>query len=174
MRAKEVKARIKISDNMGALSPFEMYPDDFKTFLAHIQKEYDIDHSFNEWSLIKVLQNGFGMHHGKLPKYIQQEILEQFNKGTFDILFCTSTIPQLGSGISTIERPGVQIGSDYKWCRGVYLSGDCQLCEPHRLPPHECHLEAGSSNSRKVLEENKQIGGRVKFKGDVYWTNKMI
>lgn len=44
------------------------------------------------------MQNGFGMHHGKLPKYIQQEILEQFNKGTFDILFCTSTIVE---GVNT-------------------------------------------------------------------------
>lgn len=45
-----------------------------------------------------MLKNGFGMHHGKLPKYIQQEILEQFNAGTFDILFCTSTIVE---GVNT-------------------------------------------------------------------------
>lgn len=96
--AKAIEYSNKLSDNMGALSPFEMYPDEFKTFLAHIQKEYDIDHSVDEWSLIKVLQNGFGMHHGKLPKYIQQEILEQFNKGTFDVLFCTSTIVE---GVNT-------------------------------------------------------------------------
>lgn len=83
---------------MGALRAFDAYPDDFKTFLSHIQKEYDIDHSVDEWSLIKVLQNGFGMHHGKLPKYIQQEILDQFNKGTFDVLFCTSTIVE---GVNT-------------------------------------------------------------------------
>lgn len=38
------------------------------------------------------------MHHGKLPKYIQQEILDQFNKGTFDVLFCTSTIVE---GVNT-------------------------------------------------------------------------
>ena len=48
--------------------------------------------------MIKVLKNGFGIHHGKLPKYIQQEILEQFNKGTFDVLFCTSTIVE---GVNT-------------------------------------------------------------------------
>ena len=96
--AKAIEYSNKLSDNMGALSAFETYPDDFKTFLAHIQKEYDIDHSVDEWSLIKVLQNGFGMHHGKLPKYIQQEILDQFNKGTFDVLFCTSTIVE---GVNT-------------------------------------------------------------------------
>ena len=96
--AKAIEYSNKLSDNMGALRAFDAYPDDFKTFLSHIQKEYDIDHSVDEWSLIKVLQNGFGMHHGKLPKYIQQEILDQFNKGTFDVLFCTSTIVE---GVNT-------------------------------------------------------------------------
>ena len=96
--AKAIDYSNKLSDNMGTLSSFETYPDDFKAFLSHIQKEYDIDHSVDEWSLIKVLKNGFGMHHGKLPKYIQQEILEQFNRGTFNILFCTSTIVE---GVNT-------------------------------------------------------------------------
>ena len=45
-----------------------------------------------------MLRKGFGMHHGKLPKYIQQEILDQFDKGAFDILFCTSTIVE---GVNT-------------------------------------------------------------------------
>ena len=77
---------------------FDSYPEGFKEFIAHIQKEYDVNHSIDEWSLIKVLKKGFGIHHGKLPKYIQQEILEQFNKGTFDVLFCTSTIVE---GVNT-------------------------------------------------------------------------
>lgn len=77
---------------------FDSYPEGFKEFIAHIQKEYDVNHSIDEWSLIKVLRKGFGIHHGKLPKYIQQEILEQFNKGTFDVLFCTSTIVE---GVNT-------------------------------------------------------------------------
>ena len=96
--AKAIEYSNKLSNNMGALSSFDTYPDDFKAFLSHIEKEYDIDHSVNDWSLIKVLKNGFGMHHGKLPKYIQQEILEQFNRGTFDVLFCTSTIVE---GVNT-------------------------------------------------------------------------
>lgn len=74
------------------------YPEEFQEFIEHIKREYDLDHSVEEWSLIKVLKKGFGMHHGKLPKYIQQEILDQFNKGTFDILFCTSTIVE---GVNT-------------------------------------------------------------------------
>ncbi len=74
------------------------YSDDFEEFIEHIRHEYNIDGSVDEWSLVKVLRKGFGMHHGKLPKYIQQEILDQFDKGTFDILFCTSTIVE---GVNT-------------------------------------------------------------------------
>jgi hypothetical protein len=74
------------------------YSPDFEEFIEHIRHEYNIDGSVDEWSLIKVLRKGFGMHHGKLPKYIQQEILDQFDKGAFDILFCTSTIVE---GVNT-------------------------------------------------------------------------
>ena len=74
------------------------YSPDFEEFIEHIKHEYNIDGSVDEWSLIKVLRKGFGMHHGKLPKYIQQEILDQFDKGAFDILFCTSTIVE---GVNT-------------------------------------------------------------------------
>ncbi len=74
------------------------YSTDFEEFIEHIRHEYNIDGSVDEWSLIKVLRKGFGMHHGKLPKYIQQEILDQFDKGAFDILFCTSTIVE---GVNT-------------------------------------------------------------------------
>ena len=95
---KAIEYSNKLADNIGESSVFERFPDDFKSFLEHIRREYDIDNSSDEWSLIRVLKNGFGMHHGKLPKYIQQEILEQFNKGTFDILFCTSTIVE---GVNT-------------------------------------------------------------------------
>lgn len=94
---KAVDYSVKLADRK-THNMMESYPDDFKTFIDHIKQEYDIDHSVEEWSLIQVLEKGFGIHHGKLPKYIQQEILDQFNKGTFDILFCTSTIVE---GVNT-------------------------------------------------------------------------
>lgn len=96
--AKAIEYSNKLSQAVGDTQAFRNYPDDFKTFIEHIRKEYDVDNSVDEWSLIQVLKNGFGMHHGKLPKYIQREILEQFNKGTFDTLFCTSTIVE---GVNT-------------------------------------------------------------------------
>ncbi len=96
--AKVVKYASKLSENTRADIIVKKYPESFKQFIEHIKKEYDIGHHVEEWSLIQVLQHGFGMHHGKLPKYIQREILEQFNKGTFDVLFCTSTIVE---GVNT-------------------------------------------------------------------------
>ena len=77
---------------------YTVHPQNFVEFIDHIKKEYDINRSVEEWSLIRVLNKGFGMHHGKLPKYIQQEILEQFNAGAFSVLFCTSTIVE---GVNT-------------------------------------------------------------------------
>lgn len=96
--AKAIEYSNKLSNNLGSVQIIENYPKDFRCFIEHIKKEYDVDNSVNDWSLIKVLQSGFGMHHGKLPKYIQREILEQFNRGTFRILFCTSTIVE---GVNT-------------------------------------------------------------------------
>lgn len=95
--SKAVEYSVKLADRE-ADNVMESYPDNFKTFIEHIKREYDIDDTAEEWSLIQVLKKGFGIHHGKLPKYIQQEILDQFNKGTFDILFCTSTIVE---GVNT-------------------------------------------------------------------------
>ena len=48
------------------------------------------------------------MHHGKLPKYIQHEILEQFNAGVFKVMFCTSTIVE---GVNTDAKNMIIINS---------------------------------------------------------------
>lgn len=73
----------------------------YKLFLAHLKSKYDISGSIKEWSLIRVLEKGFAMHHGKLPKYVQKEILDLFNRNCFDLLFCTSTIVE---GVNTNAR----------------------------------------------------------------------
>lgn len=82
--------------------------ENFISFLAHVKRAYDIDGSSKEWSLISILEKGFAVHHGKLPKYIQTEILEQFNHGGFDILFCTSTIVE---GVNTKAKNMVILNS---------------------------------------------------------------
>lgn len=70
----------------------------FEMFLEHLKRNYNINNSINEWSFVSVLEKGFGMHHGKLPKYIQKEVLDLFNRGVFELLFCTSTIVE---GVNT-------------------------------------------------------------------------
>lgn len=70
----------------------------FSEFIEHLKRNYNIDGSINEWSFVNVLEMGFGMHHRKMPKYIQKEILDLFNEGIFNLLFCTSTIVE---GVNT-------------------------------------------------------------------------
>lgn len=71
---------------------------DFSLFIKHLKQTYNINNSIKDWSFINVLEKGFGIHHGKMPKYIQKEILSLFNRGVFDLLFCTSTIVE---GVNT-------------------------------------------------------------------------
>lgn len=70
----------------------------FSVFIEHLKRNYNIDDSVKEWSFVNVLEMGFGMHHGKMPKYIQKEVLDLFNDGIFSLLFCTSTIVE---GVNT-------------------------------------------------------------------------
>lgn len=89
--AKEIILNLPHNDNI-----IEKHRD----FIDHLRRRYGIKHivkgerinSSEYWSLIKILSAGFGVHHGKFPKYIQREILDMFNKGDIEYLFCTSTI----------------------------------------------------------------------------------
>jgi superfamily II DNA/RNA helicase len=80
----------------------------YRLFLNHIEKKYDISGSSANWSFLKVLKSGFAMHHGKLPKYIQKEVLNLFNKGVFDLMFCTTTITE---GVNTYAKNMVLLNS---------------------------------------------------------------
>ena len=66
-------------------------------FIEHLKRKYNVrigenTNSVMYWGLIHALEHGIGIHHGKFPKYIQNEILRLFNNGDFNYLFCTSTI----------------------------------------------------------------------------------
>ncbi len=78
----------------------------FSVFIQHLKNNYNINGSVNEWNFVKVLELGFGMHHGKMPKYIQKEVLDLFNDGIFDLLFCTSTVVE---GVNTNAKNMVVI-----------------------------------------------------------------
>lgn len=83
-------------------------------FIAHLKQKYGISikgvtrNSAEHWSLVRALENGFGIHHGKFPKYIQNEILRMFNQNEFPYLFCTSTIIE---GVNTNAKNVVVINN---------------------------------------------------------------
>lgn len=78
----------------------DFHEDDVKIpydFIEHLKKKYNVKigehtNSVMYWGLIHALEHGVGIHHGKFPKYIQNEVLRLFNNGDFNYLFCTSTI----------------------------------------------------------------------------------
>ena len=88
-----------------------------RKFIQHLKQKYGMsienvtDNSAEQWSLVKALENGYGIHHGKFPKYIQNEILKMFNRNDFDYLFCTSTIIE---GVNTNAK-NVIIINFYLW-----------------------------------------------------------
>lgn len=88
----------------------------YRNFIIHLKRRYGVKYLHNgmmrnsseNWSLVKILVSGYGVHHGKFPKYIQKEILKMFNEGTIDYLFCTSTIIE---GVNTNAKNVVIINS---------------------------------------------------------------
>ncbi len=54
-----------------------------------------------QWIVSKALKKGIGIHHGLVPKYIQQEIISLFNEGILKILICTTTITE---GVNTTAK----------------------------------------------------------------------
>lgn len=54
-----------------------------------------------EWSLIKLLQNRIGIHDGALQKHITTSVIDYFNKGVLNYLFCTTTIIE---GVNTSAK----------------------------------------------------------------------
>jgi len=54
-----------------------------------------------EWSLISLLQNKIGIHDGALQKHITTSIIDYFNNGFLNYLFCTTTIIE---GVNTSAK----------------------------------------------------------------------
>ena len=65
-------------------------------FLEHIKQIYS-----KEWNIYKALKFGVGIHHGLVPKYIQKEIINLFNKGHLNVLVATTTITE---GVNTTAK----------------------------------------------------------------------
>lgn len=71
-------------------------------FISHLEKNYNFrDSENNTWTLINALKNKIGIHHGRIPKYIQKEIVDLFNEGSLDVLISTTTITE---GVNTSAK----------------------------------------------------------------------
>ncbi|MCL2555391.1 MAG: hypothetical protein FWE03_00030 [Firmicutes bacterium] len=70
----------------------------YSSFIEHLEKNFNFSYgnygrrSKEDWTLLKALKKGVGIHNGKLPKYFQKEIMQLFNDKELPVLFCTSTI----------------------------------------------------------------------------------
>ncbi|MCK0109931.1 hypothetical protein MWU58_11550 [Flavobacteriaceae bacterium S0825] len=69
---------------------------DYSDFVNHIAKNFSKD-----WTIIKALKKGVGVHHGLIPKYIQKEIVSLFNSGHLKVLLSTTTITE---GVNTSAK----------------------------------------------------------------------
>lgn len=67
-----------------------------EALINHIHSKFHSD-----WVIAKALQNGIGIHHGLVPKYLQKEIINLFNDGTIKVLFSTTTITE---GVNTSAK----------------------------------------------------------------------
>ena len=79
----------------GAIIPQFEYTA-YLSFAEHIAKNFGED-----WVVYKALVNGIGIHHGLVPKYIQKEIINLFNKGYLKVLISTTTITE---GVNTSAK----------------------------------------------------------------------
>jgi helicase len=55
----------------------------------------------SEWSLVVCLQKRVAFHHGAIPRYIQNEIIELFNNYELDSIVCSTTITE---GVNTSAK----------------------------------------------------------------------
>jgi len=67
-----------------------------KEMAAWIRQNYHPD-----WILPLLLENGFAVHHGSLPRSIAYHLLRKFNDGSIRFLLCTSTIIE---GVNTSAK----------------------------------------------------------------------
>jgi hypothetical protein len=69
------------------------------------QLEYTIqwvnDNVHPQWAVKKALKGRIGVHHGSLPRQLASTMVELFNQGALNYLFCTSTLME---GVNTVAK----------------------------------------------------------------------
>ena len=68
-------------------------------FVTHL--ENSMNGMGKNWVVTRALKKGIGIHHGLVPKYIQNEIIYLFNNRILHTLICTTTITE---GVNTTAK----------------------------------------------------------------------
>jgi hypothetical protein len=63
--------------------------------------EWVAEHYHPEWGFVGALAKGIGLHHGPMPRALQQFVARVFNAGRVDVLICTSTLIE---GVNTSAK----------------------------------------------------------------------
>lgn len=81
-----------------ALLDSDAFPETFATadVVDWLEREYP-----DQWVFIKALRAGIGIHHGNIPRALQQYVVRAFAEGHIKIILCTSTIIE---GVNTIAE----------------------------------------------------------------------
>lgn len=69
-------------------------------FLQHLENLFK-NKKGAQWIVTMALKKGIGVHHGLVPKYIQNEIIDLFNNGVLKVLISTTTITE---GVNTTAK----------------------------------------------------------------------
>lgn len=72
----------------------------------------------SNWYVVDALRSGIGIHHGRLPRFICQEMIRRFEDGRVKVLLCTSTVIE---GVNTNAR-AVVIYNNSKAFSAGYLT----------------------------------------------------
>lgn len=59
------------------------------------------DNYHPSWGFVEALSKGIGLHHGPMPRALQQFVARAFNDGRIDVLICTSTLIE---GVNTAAK----------------------------------------------------------------------
>jgi len=89
---RSARATAKTIYTRCALPPCE----DTKDAVAWLEKHYP-----SEWEVIQALKRGVGIHHGNVPRAIQQYMVRAFEQRRIRFLVCTSTIIE---GVNTVAE----------------------------------------------------------------------
>lgn len=73
-----------------------MPTNELNNFISWLKLEYHKD-----WSFVKLLEHGIGVHHSGLPRAVSQFVLYLFNKKHIKYLLCTNTIIE---GVNTSAK----------------------------------------------------------------------